>query len=193
MKLLPLLKRLVYVPRQFLRRILSPASKPAHVDHVARPHASIYNLSVEGIDGKKIPFSQFKGKKMLLVNTASECGFTPQYKPLQQLHEQYGDRLVVIGFPSNDFGEQEPGDESEIASFCERNYGVTFPLTKKIDVIGEHQHPVFQWLSRKELNGWNDKAPNWNFCKYLVDENGSLLAIFSKKVEPMSVDITSMI
>ena len=160
--------------------------------HNAATH-SIHNFRIASIDGKEINLGDFKGKKILLVNTASECGFTPQYATLQQLHEKYANRLAVIGFPSNNFGAQEPGTESDIMNFCERNYGVTFPLSKKIDVIGEHQHPLFSWLTKKELNGWNDRDPNWNFCKYLVDENGRLIQFFSHKLDPMDEKIISAI
>lgn len=154
---------------------------------------SIYDYTPEGIDGKPLPLAQFKGKKMLIVNTASECGFTPQYEGLQALWEKYKDHLVVIGFPSNDFDAQEPGDESAILSFCQKNYGVTFPLTKKIKVTGDTQHDVFRWLTKKELNGWNDRDPNWNFCKYLVDENGNLKSFFSHKTDPLNPKIISEI
>jgi len=154
---------------------------------------SIHQFSIPGIDGKEINLADYKGKKILLVNTASECGFTPQYAPLQSLHEKYGEKLAVIGFPSNNFGAQEPGNENEIMDFCKRNYGVTFPLSKKIDVTGEHQHPIFRWLTKKELNGWNDRDPNWNFCKYLINENGNLIHFFSHKLDPMDKQIISAI
>lgn len=154
---------------------------------------SIYDYSIEGIDGKEIRFSDYKGKKMLLVNTASECGFTPQYESLQKLHEKYHDQVVVIGFPSNDFGAQEPGNENEILEFCQRNYGVTFPLTKKIVVQGSDKHEVFKWLTKKELNGWNDRDPNWNFCKYLIDNDGRLINFFSHKMDPLDSSILNAI
>jgi len=155
--------------------------------------SSIHRFHIPGIDGNEIDLAAFKGKKILLVNTASECGFTPQYETLQTLHEKFSHKLVVIGFPANNFGAQEPGNENEIMDFCERNYGVTFPLSKKIDVIGENQHPIFEWLTNKELNGWNDRNPNWNFCKYLVDENGRLIHFFSHKMDPMDARIISEI
>ena len=154
---------------------------------------TIFDFKIEGIDGKEIDFEKFRGKKMLLVNTASECGYTPQYAPLQKLYEQFHEKLEVIGFPSNDFDAQEPGDEKEILNFCQRNYGVTFPLTKKIDVIGPNKNEIFQWLTRKDLNGWNDRDPNWNFCKYLVDENGHLVKFFSHKMDPLDSAIVSRI
>ena len=154
---------------------------------------TIYKYKIAGIAGNEIAFDSFKGKKILLVNTASECGFTPQYKSLQKLHELYGDRLAVIGFPSNNFGNQEPGNENEIMQFCKQEYGVSFPLTQKVDVIGENQHEIFQWLTTKELNGWNDRNPNWNFCKYLVNEDGQLVNFFSHKLDPLDPQITSVI
>jgi glutathione peroxidase len=183
--------QLLYPLRKQLIRVFksgSMESKPS-----AEINNSIHQFRIPGIDGNEINLADYKGKKILLVNTASECGFTPQYAPLQILHEKYGDKLAVIGFPSNNFGAQEPGNENEIKDFCERNYGVTFPLSKKIDVTGEHQHPIFRWLTKKELNGWNDRDPNWNFCKYLLDENGSLIHFFSHKMDPMDDKIISSI
>jgi glutathione peroxidase len=149
-----------------------------------------YSLSIKVLDGSKtINFSRFKGKKVLLVNVASECGYTPQYKELQALHNQYKDKLVVIGFPCNQFGGQEPGTAKEIASFCEKNYGVTFLLTEKIDVKGEKQHEVYQWLTQKALNGVSDADVKWNFNKFLVDEKGRWLAYFPSSVNPLSNEI----
>lgn len=185
------IKHLIYPLRKKLNETLD-AGTTEHQPKGAATN-SIHKFRIPGIDGKEINLADFKGKKILLVNTASECGFTPQYATLQQLHEKYAGSLAVIGFPSNNFGAQEPGTENEIMNFCERNYGVTFPLSKKIDVIGEHQHPLFSWLTKKELNGWNDRDPNWNFCKYLVDENGNLVQFFSHKLDPMDEKIISAI
>ncbi len=147
--------------------------------------SSIYDIKVVTIDGKERTLAQYKGKKMLIVNVASECGYTPQYTDLQKLHEQNGSKVVVLGFPCNDFGGQEPGSEKEITSFCQKNYGVTFPLFSKLHTKGEEQHPLYKWLSTKELNGWNSDAPTWNFCKYLIGEDGKLLKYFDKKVKPL--------
>ncbi len=147
--------------------------------------ATIYDLEVLTIEGLSISMEQFKGKKMLIVNTASKCGFTPQYKELQKLHEMHGDHTAVLGFPSNNFMWQEPGDNKKIATFCEKNYGVTFQMFSKVNVKGSKKHPLFKWLSKKELNGWNSKSPSWNFCKYLVDETGKLVAYFPSSVKPM--------
>lgn len=152
---------------------------------------SIYDFTMKSIDGKEISLSQFKGKKILIVNVASECGYTPQYKDLQKLYDTYKDKLTVLGFPANNFGAQEPGSDETIKTFCERNFGVTFPMFAKISVTGENQSALYQWLSKKELNGWNDKQPGWNFCKYLISENGELLKFFSSSVNPMSDEITS--
>src|SRR5687768_14811399 len=125
------------------------------------PLKSIYDFNLRTIDGQEISLSKFKGKKMLIVNVASECGYTPQYKGLQELHEKHGDKVVVIGFPSNDFGGQEPGTETEIKSFCQKNYGVTFQMMEKIKVKGNDRHPLYMWLSNKEENGSCDESPNW--------------------------------
>jgi len=130
---------------------------------------------------------------MLIVNTASECGYTPQYKELQELYEKHGDKLVVLGFPANNFGQQESGTNAEIAAFCEKNYGVTFPVFEKISVAGDDMHPLYKFLSSKELNGVTDEKPNWNFCKYLIDENGNVQAFFNSKVTPMSNEILTAI
>ncbi len=154
---------------------------------------SFYQLSFTSLDGKKVDFSTFKGKKVLIVNTASKCGFTPQYADLQKLSDQYKDKLVVVGFPSNDFGKQEPGTNEEIANFCQVNYGVTFLMMEKSDVKGKDKNVVYQWLTNKDKNGWNTEEPSWNFCKYLVDENGNLQKFYSSRVTPMSEDITKEI
>jgi glutathione peroxidase len=159
----------------------------------ARSTQSFYNLNAVALDGTTIDFSSFKGKKVLLVNVASKCGFTPQYAGLQRLYENYGDKLVVIGFPTNDFMKQEPGSNEEIAQFCEDNYGVTFLMSEKISVKEPAIHEVFSWLSDKKRNGWNSRKPRWNFYKYLVDENGELAAVFSSRVKPESKRIVSLI
>ncbi|MCB0583713.1 MAG: glutathione peroxidase [Phaeodactylibacter sp.] len=151
--------------------------------------ASFHELTVTGIDGEPIQMKAFSGKYVLCVNVASKCGFTPQYKGLQELYEKYQDKLVVIGFPCNQFLMQEPGNEEEIATFCEVNYGVTFPLTEKIKVKGSGQHPVYAWLTQKELNGVSDAKIGWNFNKFLISPEGEWLAHFPSKVEPMSEEI----
>jgi glutathione peroxidase len=153
------------------------------------PMTSIYDIKVKTIDGKETDLSQFKGKKMLIVNVASECGYTPQYKNLQELYSQHQDKVVVLGFPANDFGRQEPGTNEQIQDFCTKNFGVTFPMFEKIDVTGKDIHPLYKWLTDKELNGWNDKNPTWNFNKYLVSEDGKLLKYFPSGVDPVSEEI----
>ena len=157
-----------------------------------QPTASFYDLSVNLNTGETLSFSALKGKKVLLVNTASDCGYTPQYADLQSLHEAQKDQLVILGFPANDFGEQEKGTDAEIAGFCQRNFGVSFPLVNKSTVIkGASQHPVFQWLTNPALNGWNDQPPVWNFSKYLVSEEGVLLQYFEPSVSPSGPEIAN--
>lgn len=154
---------------------------------------SIYDFKLKTIDGEEITLAKFKGKKMLLVNVASECGFTPQYKDLQALHEKHGDKLVVIGFPANNFGKQEPGDNKQIKQFCTNTFHVSFQMMEKISVKGDDAHPLYKWLSNKEENGSCNDAPIWNFCKYLIDENGKIIKYFSSKTNPMSEDITKLL
>jgi glutathione peroxidase len=154
---------------------------------------SIYDISLTGLTGEKIDLSTFKGKKILIVNTASECGFTKQFADLQKLHEKYKDKLVIIGVPCNQFGGQEPGNAQEIQSFCQVNYGVTFLMTEKVDVKGESQHPLYQWLTKKELNGVKSSSVKWNFQKYLIDEQGNLLDYYFSLTNPMSSKITKQL
>ena len=155
---------------------------------------SFYDLSIEKNDGGKIQMKDLQGKKILLVNTASNCGYTGQYEELQKLYQQYNDKLVVIGFPANDFNEQEKGTDEEIASFCKVNFGVSFPLAKKTVVIKDStQNPVFQWLTNKEKNGWNDQQPTWNFSKYLVNEKGILTHYFDPSVSPFDEKVIDAI
>lgn len=155
--------------------------------------ASIYDFKLKALDGKDISLATFKGKKLLLVNVASECGYTPQYKNLQALHEQFGIKVTIIGFPANNFGGQEPGTSAEIKTFCTKNYGVTFQMMEKISVKGNDAHPLYKWLSSKEQNGVCNDAPSWNFCKYLIDENGKVIKFFSSNVDPLSKEITSLL
>ncbi|MEP7164510.1 MAG: glutathione peroxidase [Ferruginibacter sp.] len=152
---------------------------------------TIYQFKVKSLDGDVIDFASFKGKKILVVNTASECGYTPQYKDLEELYEKYKGKLVIVGFPTNDFGGQEPGSNSEIKSFCQKNYGVTFPMAAKITVKGDETAPIYKWLTSKEDNGVLDATIKWNFNKFLLDENGHMIAYFPSKVKPMSEEITS--
>ncbi len=154
------------------------------------PAVSFYSLKDTLIDGTPFDFEKLNGKKIMLVNTASDCGYTGQYDDLQKLSEQYKDKLVVIGFPANDFKEQEKGTDKEIAEFCKINFGVNFPLMKKSSVkMGAAQNKVFQWLTDPAKNGWNRKQPSWNFCKYIVDEKGRLINYFASTVEPLSEEV----
>lgn len=151
---------------------------------------NIHGFKVEALDGSTIDFASFKGKKILIVNTASECGYTPQYKDLETLYETYKDKLVVIGFPANNFGGQEPGSNSEIKTFCTKNYGVSFPMAAKISVKGDDMAPIYQWLTQKSKNGVLDAEIKWNFNKFLLDENGRMMNKFESSVTPMSEEIT---
>ena len=152
---------------------------------------SIYDFKVEALDGGTIDFAKYKGKKILVVNTASKCGYTPQYEGLEKLYEKYQDKLVIVGFPANNFGGQEPGTNSEIKEFCKKNYGVTFPMAAKVSVKGDDTAPIFKWLCSKAENGVLDAEIKWNFGKFLLDEKGNLVAYFPSKVEPMSEELTS--
>jgi glutathione peroxidase len=151
---------------------------------------SIHKFKVDGLDGGKINFKKYKGKKILIVNTASKCGYTPQYTELEQLYTTYKDKLVVVGFPANNFGGQEPGSNAEIKEFCSSNYKVTFPMAAKVSVKGDDIHPLFKWLTTKAENGVMDSEIKWNFSKFLLDEKGELIAAFPSKVKPMSEEIT---
>ena len=151
---------------------------------------SIHSFKVEALDGSTIDFSKFKGKKILVVNTASECGFTPQYADLEKLYEQYKDKLVVVGFPANNFGGQEPGANHEIATFCQRNYGVQFPMAAKISVKGDDIAPIYKFLTDKKKNGVKNTKILWNFTKILLDENGKVIDSFISTTNPTSESIT---
>jgi len=155
----------------------------------AIPPESFYSLEAKGNNGEVVSFEKFRGKKVLLVNLASKCGFTPQYNELEELHRLHKDKIIVLGFPSNDFGGQEPGTDEEIEKFCKVNFGVSFPLFNKDHVKGKEKQPVYQWLCNADKNGWNNEEPSWNFYKYLVDEQGNLSKIFSSSVSPMEVPL----
>nr|WP_035804587.1 glutathione peroxidase [Lunatimonas lonarensis] len=154
---------------------------------------SIYEFKMKDIDGKDVDFSKYKGKKLLLVNVASKCGYTPQYADLQELNEKYGDKVTILAFPANNFGGQEPGSHEDIKAFCSANYGVTFQLFEKISVKGVDKHPLYRWLSDKNLNGWNNTEPSWNFCKYFINEKGELVKFFPSSVKPMDAEILALI
>lgn len=152
---------------------------------------SIYDFKVEGLDGSTIDFAKFKGKKILIVNTASKCGYTPQYEGLEALYEKYKEHLVIVGFPANNFGGQEPGLNVEIKEFCKKNYGVSFPMAAKVSVKGDDTAPIYKWLCHKSQNGVLDAEITWNFNKFLLDENGKMITKFDSKVTPMSAELTS--
>lgn len=155
----------------------------------ARPvGGSIYDFKVKDLQGREVDFNQFKGKHLLIVNTASKCGFTPQYSDLEQLHSKHGQNVAVLGFPSNNFLWQEPGTAEEIESFCQKNYGVTFPMLEKISVKGKDAHPIYQWLEAK-----TGRIPTWNFCKYLIDKNGIMVKFYPSKISPLDADIIQQI
>jgi glutathione peroxidase len=157
----------------------------------AQKTSSVHDFKVTSLDGGTIDLSSFKGKKILIVNTASRCGYTRQYKDLEELHNKYKDKLVIIGFPANNFGGQEPGSNEEIREFCTKNYGVSFPMAAKVSVKGKDIHPLFDWLTHKTLNGVMDAEIKWNFGKFLIGENGKPVAYFGSGTNPMSDDIVS--
>lgn len=148
---------------------------------------SFYRLKTKTTKGEEVGFEKFRGKKLLIVNLASQCGFTPQYNQLEELHQLNKTKITVLGFPSNDFGGQEPGTDEGIEQFCKVNFGVTFPLFQKDHVKGVNKQPVYQWLCDAAKNGWNNEEPSWNFCKYLIDEEGNLDKIFSSSVSPLEI------
>jgi len=152
---------------------------------IAATDQSIYDFKVNALTGEEIDFARYKGKTLLIVNVASKCGFTPQYADLEELHRLHGDKVVVLGFPANNFGGQEPGTHEEIAAFCEKNYGVTFQMFEKISVVGSDQHPLYQWLKKQ-----TGQEPSWNFCKYLVKPDGKV-TFFASAVNPMDDEIVS--
>ena len=153
-----------------------------------KAEGSIYDFTINSLEGKPINFSQYKGKTLLIVNTASKCGYTYQYEGLQKLHEQFGDKVTVLGFPANNFLWQEPGSNDEIANFCQKNYGVTFQMFEKVSVKGRDAHPLYKWLAAK-----SGERPSWNFCKYIIDKQGNVIAFFDKKVDPLNEKIIEKI
>ncbi|MCG7857348.1 glutathione peroxidase [Flavihumibacter sp.] len=150
----------------------------------------IYDFKVNGLDGKPLDLAKFKGKKMLIVNTASKCGYTKQYSDLQELYEKYGNKIAVIGFPANNFGDQEPGSNAEIGEFCKKNFGVKFPMAEKVSVKGSDIHPLFKYLTEEAAKLGVEDPIKWNFTKFLIDENGKLIAVFPSKVKPTDPEIT---
>ena len=151
--------------------------------------SDFYSINFKNILGEEKSFKEFGGKKILIVNVASYCGYTRQYKDLQKLQDSYSDKLQVIAFPCNDFGSQEPGNNSQIAQFCESNYSIKFPVMSKINIRKTPIHPVYKWLTNSDLNGWNNSKPKWNFYKYLIDEDGNLIKSFGSNTSPLSSEI----
>jgi glutathione peroxidase len=172
-------------PFNIFIKTLSTTNKPIKMS----ASKSLYDIKINSLQGKSLDLLSFKGKKVLFVNVASKCGFTPQYKDLQKLHDEYQDSLVVIGVPCNQFGKQEPGNSTEIEEFCEVNYGVSFLITEKVDVKGSEQHPLYNWLTKKIENGRKNSSVKWNFQKYLIDENGELIDYYFSITSPTSSKI----
>ena len=158
-----------------------------------KSHNSIHGIQVTDVDGRSLKLEKYAGKKILIVNVASRCGYTGQYRDLQKLYDEYGDKVEILAVPCNDFGGQEPGSLSEISNFCKMNFGVTFPILKKVNIKSNPIDPLYSWLSDETKNGWNSSLPSWNFCKYLVDEKGTLIRFFRSGVNPMSSDILSIL
>jgi glutathione peroxidase len=183
-----------YPALMWLNKLTGSKTKEEKQVTLKAPPVSFYTLRTPLGDGSTLNFETLKGKKVLLVNTASNCGYTPQYEALQQLSEKYKKQLVIIGFPANDFKEQEKGNDADIASFCKLNFGVSFPLASKSVVVKTtQQNLVFNWLTHATQNGWNEQAPSWNFSKYLVNENGILTHYFDPAIDPMSDAVTKAI
>lgn len=177
-----------------LTKLFGKNSKVLVNNKNSKPTQSVYELTVQLNNGNALPLQTYKGKKILLVNTASDCGYTNQYDDLQKLYQQFNNQLTIIGFPANDFKEQEKGDDEEIAQFCKINYGVTFPLAKKSVVVKSgDQNNIFKWLTNKKQNGWNDKMPTWNFSKYLINEQGVLTHYFDPSVSPLSEEVVNAV
>ena len=172
------------------------AAKPAAPTAMTTPaettanSASVYDFTVKSIDGKEVKLSKYKGKKLLIVNTASKCGYTPQYKELEELSKKYGNKVTVLGFPSNSFN-QELASNVEVASFCEKNYGVTFPLFETVAVKGAAAVPLYKYLADKTKNGIVSNEPTWNFCKYLVNEKGQVVKFYGSGVTPLSPELVA--
>lgn len=175
-------------------KLLGKNTKVISNDKNVRPVQSIYELSVPLNNGNSLPLQSYKGKKLLLVNTASNCGYTNQYDDLQKLYQQFNNQLEIIAFPANDFKEQEKGSDNDIAQFCKLNFGVTFPLAKKSVVIKSgDQNKIFKWLTDKTKNGWNEQPPSWNFSKYLLNEQGTLTHYFDPSVSPLSEEVVKAV
>lgn len=168
------------------------ATAMAETTNEMQQSTSFYDFTVTTLSGEEFSFEQLRGKRVLVVNTASECGYTPQYEQLQELYAEYGgENFTIVGFPANNFGGQEPGSDDEIQAFCQRNYGVEFPMMSKVSVKGDDTHPVYQWLTSQELNGVSDGNVRWNFHKFTIDENGQWTAEYPSNVSPLDEEIIS--
>ncbi len=171
------------------KRLITITALMALIIAPALSQKSIYDFTVETIDGQQLSLADLQGKKVMIVNTASKCGHTPQYKDLELLNKAYKQKLVIIGFPANNFMNQEPGTNEDIKEFCDSKYGVTFPMMSKISVKGDDMHPLYKWLTSKSANGVLDSEVAWNFQKYLIDENGNLVGFFKPAVKPLSDEV----
>jgi glutathione peroxidase len=170
------------------RPTVAPAQRLAGVSPV-----SFFQLEARSLDGEPVSMERFRGKKIIVLNVASRCGYTPQYADWEAFYRRHAERAVVLGFPCNDFMGQEPGTAEEIAQFCQKNYGVTFPMFEKVRVKGEGKSPIYRWLTDPQQNGWNSQEPTWNFCKYLLNEKGELTHFFGPRVKPDSPEFKSAI
>ena len=185
-----ILKKIIqqlYGLRMKLSKLTGAGIRITENNKEVQPAQSFYSLTAKANNGELVSFEKFRGKKILLVNLASQCGYTPQYNELEEIFRIHKDKITVLGFPSNDFGGQEPGTDEQIENFCKVNFGVTFPLFHKDHVSGGDKQPVYQWLCSPDKNGWNSQEPSWNFYKYLVDEEGNLSKVFSSSVSPLEI------
>ena len=178
------LTSMAFFSRNLIKNIISKKQTILSSTNVNNYKGSFYDFTVNDLSGKPTSLKDFQGKTVILINVASKCGFTPQYADWQKFHEEHGDKVAVLGFPANDFMSQEPGSSEEIAEFCQKNYGVTFKMFEKVTVTGKDKAPLYDWLSKKELNGWNNQEPTWNFCKYLINKEGKLTHFFESKITP---------
>ncbi len=179
-------------PLKTLAKKLVSNNIPMEKNHPVK-ESPVYDIRITSLQGNPIALGDFKGKKVLFVNVASKCGYTKQYEPLEKLQDIFKDQLVIIGCPCNQFGSQEPGNAEQIQTFCEKNYGVSFLITEKLEVKGDQQHPLYQWLTKKDKNGAKSSNVKWNFQKYLLDENGRLLEVFESSVDPLSPKVTDFL
>jgi glutathione peroxidase len=169
------------------------ASRPMKTAIPTPAAATFYDFTVNSLTGEPVALEQFRGKKIIILNVASKCGYTPQYADWEKFYTENKDEVVILGFPCNDFMGQEPGTASDIAEFCQKNYGVTFPMFEKVHVKGDEKAPLYQWLTDPAQNGWNSQEPSWNFCKYLINEKGELTHFFASKVKPDSPEFIAAI